>query len=168
MLRKYVFKENRLKGKDQIGKGRRRRKLDLFGLISSPWPPPSREKSNPCLKINSQSKKTITLTTYNLHHHHYHLIRNGIWCALDQLPQTQKQPHFMLTSTTTHTITTHHRFLQRCLLIMIILFPRSSYSFYLVFKSSGSKESKTTIFSTGESIILNVYPIWRRSGENTL
>ena len=66
LLRKYVFQENRLKSKDQIGKGTRRRKLDLFGLISSPWPPPSREKSNPCLKINSQSKKktmTLRITT---------------------------------------------------------------------------------------------------------
>ena len=59
LLTKYVFQENRLKSKDQIGKGARRRKLDLFGLISSPWPPPSQEKSNPCLKINSQSKKKL-------------------------------------------------------------------------------------------------------------
>ena len=167
MLRKYVFQENRLKSKDQIGKGTRKRKLDLFGLISSPWPPPRNQ--TPVLRSTPKVKKTND--TYNHHHHHYHLIKNGIWCALDQLPKTQKQPLFMRTSTTTHTITTHcshHRFLQNCLLIMIIIFPRSSFSFYLVFKSSGSKESKTKIFSTGESIILNVYPIWRRSGENTL
>ena len=163
-----MFQENRLKSKDQIGKGTRRRKLDLFGLISSPWPPPSREKSNPCLKINSQSKKKNN-DTYNHHHHHYHLTKNGIWCALDQFPKTQKQPHFMRTSTTTHTITTHcshHRFFlpthhdHPFPQIIVFLLP--------CILSSGSKESKTKIFSTGESIILNVYPIWRRSGENTL
>ena len=91
MLRKYVFQENRLKSKDQIGKGTRRRKLDLFGLISSPWPPPRNQ--TPVLRSTPKVKKTND--TYNHHHHHYHLIKNGIWCALDQLFKTQKQPHFM-------------------------------------------------------------------------